>query len=234
MKLYHKYQRKITIAGALTSDVQYKKPVFMFKEDKEREPRTINLNTPRSEFAVSRTRSTVYHLIRCNQTEYNMFVTLTYAENFLDLKESRNHFKLYIKDLNYHLKTKLKYIAIPERQKRGAIHYHCLFFNLPYINLDTFKSFWPYGDARLERSKQLRSIASYVSKYITKNTFDFPKGTRILMRSRNLVVPTVLIEGLQSIPDVIDYRKPVEITTGNVKTVTIYDNKTKWSSRRKD
>ncbi len=157
MQLIHKYQRKIVYAGALTNDIQYKKPVFIFKETKERAPRIININTPRTDFAISRTRSTVFHLIRCNQTDYNMFVTLTYAENFLDLKQSRQHFKLFIKDLNYHFKIKLKYIAIPERQQRGAIHYHCIFFNLPYIPLDYFKSFWTYGDARLERSCLERS-----------------------------------------------------------------------------
>jgi len=233
MYLYHKYQRKIERAGALTRFTEYKNPVFMWK-DPDREPRVMNPNTPRTDFAVSRTRYTVFHLIRCNQQPFNMFVTITYKENMCDLKTAKKDFKDFILRLNYETKEKSKYICIPERQERGAIHFHCLFFGLPWRPLETFKAIWPHGDARFERSKQLRSIASYVSKYVTKQTFDFPKGTRILMRSRNLVIPTKIIEGLQQWPDVVDFRKPVEITTGGIKKVTIYDTFTKRFSYRKN
>lgn len=233
MYLYHSYSRKIETAGALTRYTEYKKPVFMFR-DPDRPPRFMNPNTPRSDFAVSRTRYTVYHLIRCNQQRVNIFVTLTYAANMKDLKQAKLDFNLFIKNLNYETKTQTKYICIPERQKRGAIHFHCLFFGLPYRPLGVFKSLWPHGDARFERSKQLRSIASYVAKYVTKKTFDFPKGTRILMRSRNLVIPTTIIEGLAAWPDVIDYRQPVEITTGVIKDVKVYDSKERSIHYRKN
>jgi len=233
MYLIHRYQQKIQYAGALTRHTKYKKPICIFK-DPGREPRILNPATPRSDFAVSRTRYTIYHLIRCNQTKFNSFVTLTYAENQKDLKLARYHFKLFIKFLNYEYDLKCKYVCVPERQERGAIHFHVLFFNLPFIPLQTFKDMWPHGDARIEKSKQLRSIASYVSKYVTKNSFDFPKGTRILMRSRNLVIPTTLIEGLTSFPDVVDYREPVEVTTGKLKKVIIYDDIHKSTYCRKN
>jgi len=226
MILIHKYQRKLEKSGALTRFSDYKRPVYIYA-DPDREPRVMNPDTPRSDFAVSRTRFTLYHLIRCNQAHVNIFVTLTYKENVLDLKQAKKDFKLFIQRLSYETNTNLKYVCVPERQKRGAVHFHCLFFNLPFRPLSVFKAIWPHGDARFERSKQLRSIASYVAKYVTKHSFDFPKGTRIVMRSRNLVIPTVIIDGLASWPDVVDYREPVEIRTGKIKTVTIYDNITK-------
>lgn len=233
MILVHKYQRRIDKSGALTVYTQYKHPIYKWK-DPEREYRPMNPNTPRAEQSVARTRYNIYHLIRCNQTDHNIFVTLTYAENMQDLKKARHDFKLFVMDLNYHLDTKLKYICIPERQERGAVHFHCLFFNIPFRPLYEYKALWEHGDARFERSARLRSIASYVSKYITKNTFDFPKGTRILMRSRNLVVPTIQTDAFTPLPDVIDLREPVEIITGDIKKVTIYDNHTKGSYRRKN
>jgi len=233
MILVHKYQRKLETSGALTRFSDYKRPVYIYS-DPDREPRVINPDTPRSDFAVSRTRYTLYHLIRCNQQNVNIFVTLTYQENVLDLKRAKRDFSLFIKKLSYETSTSLKYICVPERQKRGAVHFHCLFFNLPFRPLSVFKSIWPHGDARFERSRQLRSIASYVAKYVTKNSFDFPKGTRIIMRSRNLIIPKVIIEGLAPWPDVIDYREPVQITTGKLKTVTIYDNQSKINYYRKD
>jgi len=233
MQLIHKYQRKIDIAGALTRFSEYKRPVCIFI-DPDREPRLMNPDTPRQDFAVSRTRFTLYHLIRCNQQKVNIFVTLTYKDNVLDLKRAKQDFSLFVKKLNYEVQQNTKYVCVPERQKRGAVHFHCLFFGLPYRPLNIFKQLWCHGDARFERSKQLRSIASYVAKYVTKHSFDFPKGTRIIMRSRNLVIPRTIIEGLQEWPDVVDYREPVEIKTGNIKKVTIYDNKPKDCHYRKN
>jgi len=153
-----------------------------------------------------------------------LFVTLTYEANQTDLKTAKRHFKLFLLRLNYEVGQKSKYICVPERQERGAVHFHCIFFGLPYRPLQVFKSIWPHGDARFERTRQVRSIASYVAKYVTKQSFNFPKGTRIIMRSRNLVTPTVLIEGLTSFPDIVDYRQPVLITDGKIKKVITYDN----------
>jgi len=233
MHLIHKYQRRIDIAGALTKYSQYNRPVYIYSNPGQ-EPRLMNPNTPRQDSAISRTRYTLYHLIRCNQEKVNIFVTLTYKENVLDLKRAKNDYKLFIKRLNYEVGENCRYVCVPERQERGAVHFHCLFFGLPFRPLKVFKDLWPHGDARFERSKQLRSIASYVAKYVTKHSFDFPKGTRIIMRSRNLVIPKIIIEGLQEWPDVIDYRKPVEIKTGVIKKVIVYDNITKNCRCRKN
>jgi len=232
MQFVHKYSRKVEYAGALTRLTNYKKPVYIFK-DPDREPRIINPDTPRADSAIARTRYTLFHLIRCNQERVNIFVTLTYEANQTDLKTAKRHFKLFLLRLNYEVRQKSKYICVPERQERGAVHFHCIFFGLPYRPLQVFKAIWPHGDARFERTRQVRSIASYVAKYVTKQSFDFPKGTRIIMRSRNLVTPTVLIEGLTSFPDIVDYREPVEITDGKLKKVIVYDNPTKNFSYRK-
>jgi len=233
MQLIHKYQRKLEKAGALTRYTQYKYPVYIWS-DPNREARPMNPDTPRAESAISRTRYTIYHLIRCNQQKVNIFVTLTYKENELSLKKAKKDFKNFILKLNYETGQSSKYVCIPERQTRGAVHFHVLFFGLPYRPLSIFKALWPHGDARFERSRQLRSIASYVAKYVTKHTFDFPKGTRIIMRSRNLIIPNVYIEGLTSFPDVVDFRQPVLITTGKLKKVTIYDNQSKINHYRKN
>jgi len=234
MKIIAKYQHKLEHAGALTRFSEYKRPVYIRAETEPREPRPMNPKTPRADSTISRTRYNIYHLIRCNQSDFNVFVTLTYSDNHLDLKTAKIDFKLFILKLEYYLGIKTKYICIPERQDRGAVHFHCLFFNIPFRPLYEYKALWEHGDARFERSARLRSIASYVSKYITKNTFDFPKGTRILMRSRNLVVPTIQTDAFTPLPDVIELREPVQITTGDIKKVTIYDNHTKGSYRRKN
>lgn len=67
-----------------------------------------------------------------------------------------------------------------ERQKRGAFHYHMLWFNLPYIPQDELQTIWTactqealsIVDIRLVKNK--KAAMAYVSKYIAK--CDDPPG----------------------------------------------------------
>jgi hypothetical protein len=47
--------------------------------------------------------------------------------------------------LNYHIGHALKYVSVVEFQKRGAVHYHAVFFNLPFIVNDELAAIWSHG-----------------------------------------------------------------------------------------
>ncbi|MGX7112794.1 rolling circle replication-associated protein [Gemella cuniculi] len=68
-------------------------------------------------------------LTDCNLDDKTKFMTLTFKIQDTDF--SNNEFTNFIKRLNYKLrevkKTMLKYIAVWEKQKRGAIHYRIIF-----------------------------------------------------------------------------------------------------------
>jgi len=81
---------------------------------------------------------------------------------------------------------------VPELHKSGAIHYHGVYFNLPFIWVETFKNkIWKYGAIDLQVSRKIRDTASYLSKYLTKDyTKKTPKNTKMYFMSRGLIQPT--------------------------------------------
>lgn len=110
------------------------------------------------------------------------FVTFTFAENIKDVKEANYLFNKYIKRLNYKLKKENKnsacYITVIEFQKRGAVHYHTIFFNLPLIDMRSefqtglFAETWGHGFIKVKHIKEAKGVASYLTKYLTKENMD--------------------------------------------------------------
>lgn len=58
-----------------------------------------------------------------------------------------------------------------EKQKRGAIHYHIIFFELPFIKTKVLQEIWGHGFVKLNKidvdSQENRGRD--VSKYFSKN-----------------------------------------------------------------
>ena len=83
------------------------------------------------------TRWEIARIVDCNFDNKTKFLTLTFRENIQDITITNKEFKYFIQRLNYYLyQTKvqtLKYIATWEKQKRGAIHYHVIFFDFPFV-----------------------------------------------------------------------------------------------------
>ena len=66
-----------------------------------------------------------------------IFLTLTFKENITDVKKANYMFTKFKQRIDYEItkkkKSYLKYAGIIEFQKRGAVHYHVLFFNMPFM-----------------------------------------------------------------------------------------------------
>jgi len=138
-------------------------------------------------------------------------ITLTFRENLQNLRQANNEFTKFIKRLNYETnriegkelkQSNLKYLAVFELQQRGAIHYHCIFFNLPYINriYDRLKDIWRNGMVNIGGTKKglnkiknqtkLKKIIDYFIKYIQKSIFEnsFPNQKKYIT-SKGLIKP---------------------------------------------
>lgn len=134
--------------------------------------------------SIMRARKKVFDTIACNvncipdykgEIQRPKFLTLTFSENITNLQEANAEFTLFNKRLSYHLykvrRNVLKYICIPEFQKRGAVHFHILYFNLPYVDFKELAKIWGQGYIFIEGIKEKNEIedfAKYVSKYINK------------------------------------------------------------------
>lgn len=154
--------------------------------------------------SVTRARNTIFDLICSNVNQHPTvtgelvppkFLTLTFKENITDIKEANYEFTKFNKRLSYMLygehRNVFKYVCVPEFQKRGAIHYHALYFNLPYVKFDDLSNTWSNGYIYIEATKDdIVDYAKYVAKYMNKNNsqgeelFDVYKEKNMLNQKR--------------------------------------------------
>lgn len=79
--------------------------------------------------SLARTRRNVIELTAQNADKFKSFITLTFKENVTDVSEANKAFNIYITQVRRYCKEhgrEFYYIAVPEFQKRGAVHYHML------------------------------------------------------------------------------------------------------------
>jgi hypothetical protein len=112
-------------------------------------------------------------------------LTLTYRENQTDLKLAWKHFNRFNLLMRRRYGDKWTYVAVPERQKRGAIHFHLAVKG--YYHWNTVRNLWKRaieGEGNVDfqnpkrrngnTTKSPKKIAAYLSKYLTKQeTTDF-------------------------------------------------------------
>jgi hypothetical protein len=165
----------------------------------------------RSKASVNRARNTLFRLVESNIRAHGkykpVFVTLTYSDNISQLRECNKNFKNFLKRLNYMIANgsgeSLKYVAVPEWQKRGAVHYHIVFFNLPYIDKFLLEDTWGHGTTNIQVVKKIRSMGAYLAKYFSKACHDSRLyGQKAYMCSRGLKRP-IDIYGGQEVDEVV-------------------------------
>lgn len=144
-------------------------------------------------YTLAKAGRTVRRLINANVDawgEVPKFLTLTFAENVQDVKQANYEFKKFRQRLEYELKLKLKYVVVVEFQKRGAVHYHVVFFNLPYVDADFLASVWRNGFIKINAIEHVDNVGAYVCKYMTKNSDDERlQGQKSYFTSRGLIKP---------------------------------------------
>jgi hypothetical protein len=104
------------------------------------------------------------------------FLTMTHAENITDVKYSNYEFLKFVQRVNYHQtgqkKSWLKYVATVEFQKRGAVHYHAILFNLPFVEKAVLAKLWGHGFIDIRDISRVKNLGFYMTKYMVKNADD--------------------------------------------------------------
>lgn len=153
---------------------------------------------------MHRARNTLRRLINANIGQYGdqftaKFITLTFAEHITTLKDANADFKKFVQRANYAIygsaKSNLKYVAIPEFTKIGRVHYHVIFFNLPFVKANEFSKIWAKGFIKINKIDQVDNVGAYVTKYMTKENDD-PRleGQKSYMPSKGLLSPEVITD----------------------------------------
>lgn len=170
---------------------------------------------------INRSRNSIQRLIKANENKFNTFVTLTFSENISDISLANKRFnswRTYIKKL----KKDFLYIAVPEFQSRGAVHYHLLTnidyddFNLLSKEIVITKSSktgsydygrsllsWKFGYSKVKNMDNI-NVVGYLTKYLTKDLDDRLFGFRRYYYSLNLNRPT---ESFIDLNDIVDFNK---------------------------
>jgi len=164
------YQKKAVLYGKVIEVFDYKK----LQITETRKGKFFNRDpfAKRTESSISRARLRLLRLVESNSHDEDfltVFLTLTYAEHITDLQKSNIEFKNFLKRLNYYVGVKLKYVAVPEWTKIGRIHYHILFFNLPFIPKEIIEKKWGHGFTRIEVVKGIENNGLYLAKYFAKS-----------------------------------------------------------------
>lgn len=195
-------QEKIIISGDYVEIYKYSRGYYVGVPQQRSIKRSVeiyhHIKKQQQEIRIDslkRTKKRLKRMVNSNK-DLNKFLTLTFADNVTDLKIANNEFKKFIKRLNYKY-PKFKYVAVPEFQERGAVHYHLL-CNIRYLTvseLDELRQMWGNGWIDLRRIDKVENVGNYMAKclsYLGKANQDNRLfGRKKFFYSINLLTPVI-------------------------------------------
>lgn len=155
------------------------------------------------------------------------FATLTFAANSA-LTPSLLCFREFVSFLRKELGDGISYIAVPEFQKRGATHFHVLFWGISDELVKNEKhsrylqAIWARGFVDIIPTDGSPKLAGYMAKYMQKAMHDDRLvGRRAYYPSRNLMRPVLYKTSL-----VANYAK--EVLGVDIELLTERTYSTEW------
>lgn len=150
---------------------------------------------------IMRSKLQCQRLAKSNIKEWHSFITLTFADNVTDIKTANKIFNTWRTAISQ-IKADFKYLAVPEFQERGAVHYHILSnisINDTEIVLEQKDNskyydikYWKYGFSAFDSvTGDAKKIIGYIAKYMTKDADKRLYGHRRYLNSNNLNRPAV-------------------------------------------
>lgn len=143
------------------------------KRDRERRKQWV----PKSEYSIRRAKTQFFKI--CSEALYTkgvpMFITLTNHEDDVSVDAGYKHIRQFKDNVKNKMGKAISYIAVPEWQKKGRLHYHLLVWGLCPKEAETERSTRNlqrlYGkgfvDVRMAYDSSPK-LASYFAKYFTK------------------------------------------------------------------
>lgn len=160
----------------------------------EKNDRTVE----RRKQTMREARNLTRRLALMNFGQGDSFITLTYADNMQDIEKADNDFKKFIQRFKYRYKD-LKYIAVREFQKRGAIHFHMICnWKKVFESEQQLKecerwfahNVWKHGFVDIKVLDGVDNVGAYLIKYMTKSiSLEAFKGHKAYLCSKGLERP---------------------------------------------
>lgn len=149
----------------------------------------------------NRAKQKIYELARANEWEY--FLTLTFKKDRYNYELLTKKLSKWINNVKTNYAPNMKYVFVPELHKDGALHFHGIVSDigeLPLVdsghrdkngnviyNIDCYKM----GFTTATKVTDSGRVATYMTKYITKELMSYSKGKKKYWASRNLIKPNI-------------------------------------------
>lgn len=242
------YNAKVVVSGSTIEVIRYGKEVYKeLESDRIRSGRSTKADESEQEInrnkVLKRAMMEVRRKVSANSGAWfdtrgkpfrPKFFTMTFAENVTDLTGANHEFKLFIMRLGYKVagrgnENSLKYVVVPEFQKRGAVHYHVVFFNLPYVPIKELRQLWQRGFIKINAIDKVDNVGAYISKYMSKETTDERlRGRKSYFCSRGLIDSEVMefntntLEGKKELESVVQTAQALAKRTYQVEYQSDY------------
>ena len=138
-----------------------------------------------------RSKQSIYEIARANKWDY--FATFTMSDNRYDYDSCKDRLRKFLNNFKSRKAVDLEYLVVPEQHKDGAWHFHGLLKG----NIDAYLSEtwhkgryelvgYNLGKCELENVKDTNRVASYITKYITKDLANTVKNKRRYFYSKGV------------------------------------------------
>lgn len=206
---HYEYEKNIEFNGRRSKGKRYP---LLGSEDND-DGKQDRSKTRRQDNA-KRTSMAFRRLVLANISEQTMpvLLTLTYKINNKDLYLGYQHFKSFARLVKSRVSPLCKYIAVVEFQKRGAVHFHALFWGIPEVLCQSERStrflqgLWGRGFIDIDPIRDRDRVSTYLAKYMVKAFLD-PRlsGRKAYVSSRNVSRPYSFGGSFDFYPYLVDY-----------------------------
>jgi len=196
---------KVIQSGEFVEVFKYDRSPPLKRRPPDRPRRKRLRNVSRRADSIVACRKQFVRLVRANLRQDNppALLTLTMRE-IVDMGDAYKAFTAFGAKLRREYGGDVSYIAVPEFQKRGAVHFHMLLFGLPYEAYKSERSnrriatLWGHGFVDIIKTNGNPRLSNYLGKYMSKAMHDSRLiGKRAYSASRNVVRPVSLRTGFQ-------------------------------------
>lgn len=177
----HRVTKKLVISGNIVEYYQYEKGYLKGYENNSKgnsidlEPLEKESNEDIRARSLQRAKKQVRRIVNSNFEQYgkqytSKFLTLTFGANVTDVQTANYEFTKFMKRLNYKIydtkKARIKYLVVPEFQDRGAVHYHSVFFNIPFVKQRELEKIWGHGIVDIRKVREVDNVGAYIAEYL--------------------------------------------------------------------
>lgn len=172
MSIKH-YNKKVVLSGNILEVYEYQNTRYFDIQSKKSSCNSSSSSdkSKNKKDSLNRSIKKIRNYIATNYTKRaTQFVTLGFNSDITDIQIAKKKLERFNSKLKNKLKESPKYIGTIEYQENGRIHFHIIYFNLPYIPHDELLKIWNNGSLWIEPVTYGLKSFDCLTRYILKQS----------------------------------------------------------------